>query len=123
MRNLNHKLAPFLRAENTNNTLPATTSRGQSQAQGRGLGAEYLAGLEHVHSRLLEVRPGEKSTRHIRAVLDTIEQGARAAGILPPRDNVGWVWSLAFDDWFIWDAGEGAFVSAKNSVRTDFVAA
>lgn len=72
---------------------------------------------------LLQIVPGTKSTRHIKPLVDEIEQDARDAGILPPEDNLGWVWSLSFDDWFIWHAGEEVFVSAKHDIRTDFVAA
>ncbi|KAG6368445.1 hypothetical protein INS49_002652 [Diaporthe citri] len=110
MDKLERKLAPFLPADNSNNG-------------GQGLGAEALARVERVRAALLEVEPGVKSTRFIKPVLDGVERGARASGILPPQDNVGWVWSLSFDDWFIWRAGEGAFVSARHGVRTDFVAA
>jgi len=115
---LERKLAPFLPpADNNANNSGSTSSAAQ------GLGPEALASVERVRAMLLEIIPGIKSTRHIRPVLDTIEQSARAAGILPPRDNVGWVWSLSFDDWFIWDVAERAFVSARCGVRTDFVAA
>lgn len=115
MDRLERKLAPFLPADNNNNL--ATGGHGQ------GLGAEALGQVERVRAALLEIDPGIKSTRFIRPLLDDIERDARAAGVLPPEDNLGWVWSLSFDDWFIWDAGEGVFVSARHGVRTDFVAA
>lgn len=114
MDRLERKLAPFLPADNSNSN---------SNNGGQGLGAEALARVERVRAALLEVEPGVKSTRFIKPVLDEVERGARASGILPPQDNAGWVWSLSFDDWFIWRAGEGAFVSATHGVRTDFVAA
>lgn len=116
MDKLERKLAPFL---------PADTggAGGRGSGQGQGMGHEALGRVEGVRARLLEITPGVKSTRFIKPVLDEVEEDARAAGILPPRDNVGWVWSLSFDDWFIWSAGEGAFVSARQGVRTDFVAA
>ncbi|KAK7718327.1 hypothetical protein SLS64_002276 [Diaporthe eres] len=114
MDRLERKLAPFLPADNSNSN---------SNNGGQGLGAEALARVERVRAALLEVEPGVKSTRFIKPVLDEVERGARASGILPPQDNAGWVWSLSFDDWFIWRAGEGAFVSARHGVRTDFVAA
>lgn len=117
MTNLERKLAPFLPADNN-----CGGSSG-SNSQGQGLGAEALARVERVRAQLLTIEPGIKSTRFIKPVLDGIEQDARDAGILPPRDNMGWVWSLSFDDWFIWRAEERAFVSARQGVRTDFVAA
>lgn len=113
MDKLERKLAPFLPADNN----------GGSSGEGQGLGPEALARVERVRAALLEVEPGVKSTRFIKPVLDEVERDARASGILPPQDNAGWVWSLSFDDWFIWRAGEGAFVSARDGVRTDFVAA
>lgn len=116
MDKLERKLAPFLPADNSNNG-------GGGSEQGQGLGPQELARVERVRAALLEIEPGVKSTRFIKPVLDQVERGARASGILPPQDNVGWVWSLSFDDWFIWVAGEGAFVSARKGVRTDFVAA
>lgn len=115
---LERKLAPFLPPADNNNT-----NANNSSSNAQGLGPDALASVERVRAMLLEIAPGIKSTRHIRPVLDTIEQSARAAGILPPRDNVGWVWSLSFDDWFIWDVAERTFVSARCGVRTDFVAA
>lgn len=117
MDRLERKLAPFLPADNNDN------SNNDGSGEGQGLGPEALARVERVRAALLAIEPGVKSTRFIKPVLDGVEQGARASGILPPRDNVGWVWSLSFDDWFIWRAGEGAFVSARHGVRTDFVAA
>ncbi|KAI7782520.1 hypothetical protein LA080_013155 [Diaporthe eres] len=120
MDKLERKLAPFLPADNNDNLVGGG---GGGSSSGQGLGPEALARVERVRAALLEIEPGVKSTRFIKPVLDEIERGARASGILPPQDNAGWVWSLSFDDWFIWRAGEGAFVSATHGVRTDFVAA
>ncbi|KKY39199.1 hypothetical protein UCDDA912_g00757 [Diaporthe ampelina] len=114
MDKLERKLAPFL---------PADAGGAGGSGRGQGMGAEALGRVEGVRARLLEITPGVKSTRFIKPVLDEVEGSARAAGILPPQDKVGWVWSLSFDDWFIWCAGEDAFVSARQGVRTDFVAA
>lgn len=108
MNELERKLAPFLPADD---------------GVGQGLGPEALARVGRVREELLSIEPGVKSTRFIKPVLDGVELDARAEGILPPQDNMGWVWSLSFDDWFIWRAGERAFVSARQGVRTDFVAA
>lgn len=113
MDRLERKLGPFLPADNG----------GGGSGSGQGLGAEALDRVERVREALLSIEPGVKSTRFIKPVLDGIEQEAREAGILPPEDNMGWVWSLSFDDWFIWCAEEHAFVSARYGVRTDFVAA
>lgn len=113
MDRLERKLAPFLPADNDHN------NGGHQQ----GLGAPALGQVERVRAALLEIDPGIKSTRFIRPLLDDIERIARDVGVLPPEDNVGWVWSLSFDDWFIWDAEEGKFVSARRGVETDFVAA
>lgn len=111
MNELERKLAPFLPADNN------------SASGGQGLGPEALARVERVREELLAIEPGVKSTRFIKPVLDGVELDARAEGLLPPQDSMGWVWSLPFDDWFIWRAGEGAFVSARQGLRTDFVAA
>lgn len=113
MDDLERKLAPFLPAD--------SGSRGHSQ--GQGLGAEALGRVERVRAALLAAQPGSarRPARHIAAVLRGIERDARAAGLLPPQDGAGWVWSLSFDDWFVWRAGERAFVSARRGVRTDFV--
>lgn len=119
MTKLERKLAPFLPADNNNGDSSSSNSQGQSQ--GQGLGAEALARVERVRAQLLTIEPGIKSTRFIKPVLDGIDQDARSAGILPPQDNMGWVWSLSFDDWFIWRTEERAFVSARQGIRTDFV--
>lgn len=111
MNELERKLAPFLPADNN------------STSGGQGLGPQALARVERVREELLAIEPGIKSTRFIKPVLDGVELDARAEGLLPPQDSMGWVWSLPFDDWFIWRAGEGAFVSARQGLRTDFVAA
>lgn len=121
MTRLERKLAPFLPADNNNNNNSGGSSSSTSQGQAQGLGAEALARVERVRAQLLTIEPGIKSTRFIKPVLEGIDQDARSAGILPPQDNMGWVWSLSFDDWFIWRAEERAFVSARQGVRTDFV--
>ena len=109
MDKLERKLAP---------SLPTDDHGG-----GQGLGPEALARIEGMRDCLFEIVPGVKSTRFIKPVLDDVKREARDVGILPPQDNVGWVWSLSFDDWFIWDAEEEVFVSARHGLRTDFVAA
>lgn len=118
MTRLERKLAPFLPADNNGDS---SSNSSQGQSRGQGLGAEALARVERVRAQLLTIEPGIKSTRFIKPVLDSIDREARSVGILPPQDNMGWVWSLSFDDWFIWRAGEDAFVSARQGVRTDFV--
>lgn len=115
MDNLERKLAPFLPADSHHHH-----HRGSG---GQGLGAEALGRVERVRAALLAAEPGgsTRPARHIAAVLRGVERDARAAGLLPPQDGAGWVWSLSFDDWFVWRAGERAFVSARRGVRTDFV--
>lgn len=76
------------------------------------LGADGARRVGDVRARLLEARPGVRSTRFIAPVLAGIERDARAAGLLPPEDRRGWAWSWARGGWFRWEDGEGKWVSA-----------